>query len=328
MLRWCAAALYVASVVRASHGQDVITTVAGNGGTTFSGDGGLATAASLKYCNSVRALLNASTGGVTLYIADSENNRIRRVDEAGIITTVAGNGAIIFPGDGGAATAASLDFPQSVSPLVNPSTGGVVLYIADTDHQRIRRVNEAGIMATVAGTGTLGFSGDGGLATAAQLYNPFGTSVVYNPNTGGVTLYIADRSNQRIRCVNEAGIISTVAGSDSATGFSGDGGAATAARLSNPQGVATLFNSNTGGVTLYIADTGNNRIRRVTEAGTITSVAGSSSTSGFGGDGGLATAALLTAPTDVALVSNATSGGVTLYITDRGNSRIRRVNET
>ncbi|RYE83848.1 MAG: hypothetical protein EOO65_03270, partial [Methanosarcinales archaeon] len=240
----------------------IITTVAGNEGGAFSGDGGPATAATLYFPSGVSALYNASSGGVVLYIADTSNHRIRRVDEGGIITNVAGNGGGGFSGDGGPATAAQLSYSRSVSALYDASSGRVVLYIADSENHRIRCVDEGGIITTVAGNGTQGFIGDGGPATAAQLKYPSGVAAWYNASSGGVVLYIADSSNHRIRRIDEGGIITTVAG-DGWDGFSGDGGPATAASLYNPFGVLVLYDASSGGVVLCIADAYNHRIRRV-----------------------------------------------------------------
>ena len=238
-----------------------------------------------------------------LYIAEWNNNRIRKVNSAGVISTVAGTGTAGFSGDGGAATSAQLSNPQDVA---LDAAGN--LYIADVNNNRIRKVNSAGVISTVAGSGTSGFSGDGGAATSAQLHWPRGVAL-----DGAGNLYIADNNNHRIRKVNSAGNISTVAGTGTA-GFSGDGGAATSAQLSNPRGVAL-----DGAGNLYIADTSNNRIRKVDSAGVISTVAGNGM-AGFGGDGGAATAARLRDPGGVAL-----DGAGNLYIADRSNRRIRKV---
>jgi sugar lactone lactonase YvrE len=185
-----------------------------------------------------------------LLIADYGNRRIRRVDgTTGIITTVAGNGNGGFSGDGGAATSASMYNPGGVA----VDAAGNLL-IADTDSHRIRRVDgTTGIITTVAGNGTSGFSGDGGAATSASLYNPVGVAVDAAGN-----LLIADYWNHRIRRVDgPTGIITTVAGSVN-PGFSGDGGPATSASLFWPGGVAVDAAGN-----LLIADTGTSRIRQV-----------------------------------------------------------------
>ena len=222
-----------------------------------------------------------------LFIADQTGQRIRRVDAAtGIITTVAGTGTACFGGgsipgvpcgDGGPATSAELRNPWDVA--VDSANN---LFIGDRSNVRIRRVDAAtGIITTVAGTGFPGFSGDGGLAISAELREPRGVDV---DNAGN--LFIADLNNFRIRRV-DAGIITTVAGTSS-RGFSGDGGLAISAELSNPQDVAVDSAGN-----LFIADSSNFRIRRVDAAtGIITTVAGTG-VSGFSGDGGPATSAEL-----------------------------------
>ncbi|RYE82336.1 MAG: hypothetical protein EOO65_05640, partial [Methanosarcinales archaeon] len=289
----------------------------------YSGDGGEATAAMLKSVFNMFVLYNTTSGGVVLYIADRDNNRVRRVNEGGIITTFAGTGVANFGGDGGAATAAQLKVPSGVSGLYNTSSGSMVLYIADTGNHRVRRVNEGGIITTVAGIGTFAFSGDGGAATAAQLFMPYSVSAMFNVSSNKVLLYIADTGNQRIRRVDTTGRISTVAGTGTA-GFSGDGGAATAAQLKTPQHVVALHNVSSGGVVLYITERDNNRIRFVNEGGIITTVAGTG-TAGFNGDGGPATAAQLKAPISVSAMFNASSGGVVLYIADSANYRVRSV---
>ncbi len=245
----------------------------------------------------------AADGSGNVYIADSNNHRIRRIDADGTITTVAGTGTAGFSGDGGPATAAQLDFPTSVA-----VDGSGNLYIADVFNRRIRRVDAGGTITTVLGGGGAGSSGEGVLPTAAHLYNPIGVAV------GGFgNLYISNYSTHRILRVDAFGMITTVAGTGAA-GFSGDDGAATAAQLNRPSNVALDSSGN-----LYIADTGNQRIRKVDTNGTITTVAGTG-TAGFSGDGEAATAAQLDFPTGAALDS---SGN--LYIADTGNQRIRKV---
>jgi sugar lactone lactonase YvrE len=294
--------LYIADTenrrVRKVNTSGIISTVAGNGSPGFSGDGGLATSAGLNYPGDV-----AVDASGNLYIADIGNQRIRKVSPGGIISTVAGNGSRGFSGDGGVATSASLNNPIGIA--VDASGN---IYIVDNGNYRIRKVSTSGIISTVAGTGSGGFSGDGGPATAATLYNPYGVAV-----DGSGNLYIADYQNQRIRKVNTSGIISTVAGNGS-FGFSGDGGAATAASLNAPYGVAVDASGN-----LYIADYGNHRIRKVNTSGIISTVAGTGS-QGFSGDGGAATSAKLNYPSDVAV-----DGSGNLYIADASNQRIRRV---
>ena len=306
--------LYIADTwnyrIRKVYTSGVITTVAGNGvgdvngNSSFSGDGGLATAAQL---NNPQGIAVDVAGN--LYIADTWNHRIRKVDTAGIITTVAGNVYIGFNGDGGLATAAQLSNPQGIA-----VDGAGNLYIADTWNYRIRKVDTSGVITTVAGNGSTGSNGDGGAATSAQLNNPQGIAV-----DGAGNLYIADSGNYRIRKVDTVGMITTVAGNGSA-GFNGDGGLATAAQLKYPQGIGV-----DGAGNLYIADAENHRIRKVDTAGVITTVAGNGMVnadgeSNFSGDDGAAIAAQLNNPTDIAVdrVGN-------LYIADSGNRRIRFV---
>ena len=181
-----------------------------------------------------------------LYIADEGKSNIRKVNAAGIISTIAGNGTYGFSGDGGPATAAQLYRPLGVAA---DDSGNV--YIADFVNQRVRKVNAAGIITTIAGTGTTGFNGDGGLASAAELNGPEGVAV---DKAGNV--YITDPGNRRIRKIT-AGIITTVAG-DSISGHTGDGGPATAAEIMTPSGVAVDSVGN-----IFITDQGKNDIRRV-----------------------------------------------------------------
>jgi sugar lactone lactonase YvrE len=286
-------------MVAASSG--IITTIAGDGTASFSGDGGAATSASLDF--PVALIIDAS-GNV--YIVDQNNCAIRKVTSVtGIITTIAGNGSPGFFGDGAAATSSGLSFPNGVA--ADPSGNQ---FIADTLDNRIRRVAVAtGIITTVAGNGTRGFSGDGGAATNATLSIPKALAVDANDN-----LYFSD-GDFRVRMVASAtGTITTVAGNGT-PGFGGDGGAATAASLNGVTGVAVDANHN-----LYIADVGNSRIRMVAAAtGIITTVVGNG-TRGFSGDGGIATAASLGSPYAVALDANNN-----LYLADRDNSRIRMV---
>jgi serine/threonine-protein kinase len=171
--------------------------VAGNGTRGFSGDGGPAAQAQL----SSPAQIDVDRDG-NLYIADYFNTRIRRVDRAGIITTVAGNGAAGFSGDGGPAREAQLSHIGSVA-----VDGAGNLYISDNDNNRIRKVDPSGRITTIAGTGVAGSSGDGGPATGAQLNNPIGVSV----NATG-EVYVAESGGDRIRKIDAAGIITTIVG--------------------------------------------------------------------------------------------------------------------
>ena len=279
----------------------IITTAAGTGSPGLTGDGGPATAARLSGPEDVFVAANGD-----LYIADTGNHVIRRVVAGtGIITTVAGNGSPGSLGDGGPATAARLNSPRGIA---IDASGDI--YIGDRSNNKVRRVLAAtGVITTYAGTGTAGYTGDGGPALAARLDRPQGIHLAGNGD-----LYVADANNNVVRMISGAtGIITTFAGTGVA-GFLGDGGAATGARLSSPEAV----HLNPAGE-LYIADTSNNRIRRVSTAGTITTIAGTG-TAGFSGDGGSATAAELNAPRGLGISST----GV-YYIGDRTNNRVRKV---
>lgn len=280
----------------------IITTVAGSGAQGFTGDGGAATSASFDniVCTAVDADGN-------VFIADRNNNRIRKVTAAtGIISTYAGTGATSFLYDNNAANTAALNAPASVA-----IDGSGNIYIADKSNNRIRKVTAStGIITTIAGTGTAASSGDGGLATAAQVYTPLGIAV-----DGSQNVYIAESSGHRIRKINAlTGIITTIAGTG-ISGFSGDGGAATAAQISSPFSVDVDASGN-----ILITDRGNQRIRKINGVtGIITTIAGTG-VAGFSGDGGAATAAQLSAPYDACF-----DGNGNVYIADRINYRIRKI---
>jgi trimeric autotransporter adhesin len=278
-----------------------IRLVAGNGFPGYGGDGGRAALAQLNYPGGL-----AFDSAGNLYIADTYNNRIRKVNRAGIITTIAGNGIAGFGGDGNQATLAQLSYPMG---LAVDSAGN--LYLCDVSNNRIRKIALTGVITTVAGDGGECYSGDGSQASSASLDNPTGIAV-----DGKGNLYIADTWNHRIRKVNKAGIITTVAG-DGEEGYSGDGGLAASARIRFPGGLAMDSANN-----LYIADNGNNRIRRVDSSGTITTVAGNAANHKLGDDE-QAEAAMLKEPTGLAIDH---SGN--LYIADCDNNRIRKVNPT
>lgn len=286
-----------------------ITSIFGVDGLDISGDGGPATFAVFD-----------SVGGFVLdlprgymYLADYNNNRVRRVDRDGIVTTVAGSGIAGFAGDGGPATRAQLMEPSDIAVAEDGS-----LYIADSGNNRVRRVDIHGIITTVAGTGQAGydgpvgddglsFSGDGVPATKAMLRTPANLAL-----DGRGNLYISDEGNQRIRRVSTDGVITTVAGSGVTDGGDGDG-PATRAFFRYPGGLTFGPDGS-----LYIVDGGNHRIRRVTPAGLISTVVGTGE-SGDSGDGGPATEARIRA-SGTAIVVDST--GV-LYFSDQ--SRIRRV---
>jgi streptogramin lyase len=282
--------------IRKVNTNGVMTTVAGNGQLGFSGDGGAATNARLNTSYGI-----AVDGMGNLFIADTYNNRIRKVDTNGIITTVAGKSSSGFSGDGGAATNARLYYPYGVMVDTNGN-----LFIADTYNNRIRKVDTNGVITTVAGKSSSGFSGDCGAATNANLYRPQSVAMDGNGN-----LFIADAYNYRVRQVDVYEVITTIAGNGS-TSFSGDNGVATNAGM-NPFGVSV-----DGYGDVLIADRSNNRIRRVDPYGIVTTVAGTNG-SGFNGDGVNATNATLNYVCGVAMDSFGR-----ILIADTGNNRIRR----
>jgi streptogramin lyase len=278
-----------------------ISTYAGTGSAGYTGDGGAATSATFKNPEGVAVGPDGS-----IYVVDSDNHVVRKINPAtGVVTTVAGSGSPGWSGDGLLATAARLQQPQDVAVASNGD-----LYIADTGNHSIRKVTAAtGLITTVAGSGSPGSTGDAGPATLAKLSSPRGIVLASNGD-----LYIADRSNNKIRKVSAlTGIITTFAGTGTA-GYTGDGGLALAARLQSPEGVELASNGD-----LYIADTSNNAIRRVSSlTGFITTIAGTG-TAGYTGDGGAATAARLNGPESVTV-----SASGDLYVADRANNVIRR----
>ncbi|MHA0044045.1 NHL repeat-containing protein [Deinococcus sp. PEB2-63] len=272
------------SRVRKVTPDGVISTVAGTGINNSTGDGGLATAATLNYPSAV-----AVDSGNNLYIAERLGNRVRKVTPSGVISTVAGTGVSSSTGDSGPATAATLNTPFGLA-----VDSGNNLYIAEANGNRVRKVTPSGVISTVAGTGVSGSTGDSGPATAATLNTPFGLAV-----DSGNNLYIAESNGNRVRKVTPSGVISTVAGTG-VSGSTGDSGPATTATLNYPSGVATDSSNN-----LYIVEEVGNRVRKVTPNGVISTVAGTG-TIGSTGDGGLATAATL-------------GGSVGLALDDRDN---------
>ncbi len=222
----------------------IITTIAGTGTPGFSGDGGAATAARISAVSQI-AIDNSGN----IYLSDANTDRVRKIDvSTGIINTIAGTGAVGFSGDGGAATAAKLSDPGSL--YVDQADN---LFINDTRNWRIRKVNTSGVISTICGTGTAGFTGDGGPATAAQI-----SSSGYITGDGCGNLYFSSPAGltRPVRKINAAGIITTLAGG-TGTGYSGDGGPATAAQLRSPAQIALDHRGY-----LYIAD-GDPRVSRV-----------------------------------------------------------------
>lgn len=277
----------------------VITTVAGSGGAGgFGGDGGPATQARLSQP------LGVAVTDTGIAIADSGNHRVRVVDRAGTISTIAGGEAAGFAGDGGPAATALLSFPTGLA-----WSEDLGLLVADTNNNRVRRVAADGAIDTAAGNGLSSYSGDGGSAPDAQLYEPIG--VAGTPDGG---IVIADSLNHVVRRIDPDLTIHLVAGSPDRTGYEGDGGPATQATLEFPTGVAT---DAAGAV--YIADVGNHAVRKVDGRGVITTIAGTG-TAGSTGDGGPAVAAQLSGPTGLSVDR---SGNV--FVADAGNHRIRRI---
>lgn len=281
----------------------IINTVVGTGQCAYTGDGGPATSATLNFPQGI-----AFDGTGNLFIADINNNVIRRVDAVTKnISTYAGSGGQGSTGDGGVATAATLGFPQAVAADANGN-----LFIVDTNNNKIRRVDVGTqIISTVVGTGVFGYSGDGGTATAATMQAPGGLLVDAAEN-----LYIADSGNAVIRKVTAAtNIITTIVGNHG-FGFGGDGGPALSATLTNPFGIA--LDPTTGN--LWLTDYWNNRIRLYNASNQqISTVVGN----GLVGDGGVATSASLYDPRSPTLDSQGN-----LYIVDAQNNRIRLVDAT
>ena len=302
--------LAITMMIATSVKSQIINTIAGTGNFGFSGDGGLATSAELhlppywqNYGVDMGGLTTDTKGN--LYIADSWNNRIRKVNSDGIITTIVGGGTIGL-GDGGNATSAMLSFPSGVAVDANGN-----IYIGDYGNNRIRKVDLNGIITTIAGDGVADFSGDGGSATGARITNPSSLAVDLIGN-----IYFVDYGNNRIRKINTNGIISTVAGNGTQD-YTGDGGSALAAAICT-RCVAVDRSGN-----LYFADDLHSVIRKIDTKGIITTIAGSSIFGrawGFSGDGGSAILAQLAYPMGVSIdaIGN-------LYIADTRNNRIRKV---
>jgi len=240
-----------------------------------------------------------------VYIAMREHNIISRIDTKGMMTRYAGSGESGFSGDGGPAIKANFKTPAGLA--FDPEGN---LYIADRENHRVRKIDTSGNISTFAGIGKAGFSGDGGPAVRAKLNLPSGLATDKKGN-----LFISDRSNDRIRVVDKKGVIRTYAGSGVA-GFQGDAGPALKAQLDKPFGIALDEAEN-----LYIADRNNNRVRKVSPEGIITTVAGDGGFF-FMGDNGPAYRASVAAPTGVAVDKKGN-----LYIADRNNNRIRLVDK-
>ena len=298
LLSLLAITMMIATTIQAQ----TITTIAGNGTSGYSGDGGKATSAEIS---SAIDLAVDSLGNV--YFADASNNRIRKITPNGIISTFAGTGVAGYSGDGGQGINAKF---TPVSVKIGPNGN---FYIVDQLNNCIRKINRSGVIVTIAGNGTSGFSGDGGLATSAQLYQPTCIAIDKIGN-----IYESEYGNNRIRKIDTSGIINTIAGSGVGGNmdYNGDGSPATSYNFSGPAGLAL---DNTGS-NLYIGDQSNHRVRKLNLAtSTISTVAGNGGYS-FSGDGGLAVNATTYDPTHIALDANNN-----LYISDLQSNRIRKV---
>jgi sugar lactone lactonase YvrE len=270
--------------VRKINTAGIVTTIAGTGTAGFSGNGGPATAANIK-----APLGLAADNAGNIYFCDLWNNCVRKIDASGIITAFAGDTGIAaysFSGDGGPATAAAFRHPAFIA--IDRSNN---VYITDAGNNRVRKVDPTGVITTFAGGDTVNI-GDGGPATNAMLPSPAGITI---DNSGNI--YVATSSSQsRVRKIDPAGIITTIAGpGPGSAGINiGDGGPATGAIFNSPEGVATDAAGN-----VYVADTYHGRIRKISTTGTISTVAGNGHCC-YSGDGGYATFARIGDPTGLA----------------------------
>jgi len=290
---------YYSTIISKVDPTGILTIFAG-GGTHVISNGVPATSVMLSEPYGV-----AADAAGNVYFTSSAQGYILKVDASGTLTIVAGTGMTGYSGDGGAATNAQLSFPSG---LKLDAAGNI--YIADQENGVVRKINTSGIITTIAGNHSLpmGFSGDGGAATNAQLFYPTDVAI-----DGAGNVYIADLENFCVRMVNTAGMISTVAGTPSSSSYSGDGGPATNAHLGYITGIAC-----DGGGTLYIADQGNSRIRQVNNSGIITTIAGTA-LSGYNGDGEAATNAELFNPSSVCLDNQGNC-----LVADFENFRVRK----
>jgi sugar lactone lactonase YvrE len=284
-------------VVKVSAGTGIMTIVAGNGTAGYAGDGGLATNAEL---NNPAGLAIDNNGN--LLIADDNNDAVRKVDlTTGIITTFAGNGTTADSGNGGPATSAGVDQPYGLACDRNGNT-----YIVEVGGKSLRMVNASGIISTIAGDTHEGDGGNGGPATAATVYKPYGGWMDAYDN-----LFFSEPDSHYVREINPSGILNLVAGTGTA-GRTGNGGPANVAELDAPRGVS---GDNLGN--LFIAESGD--IREVNTSGIINMIAGTGTT-GYAGDGGPVTAAEFSTAPYIALDSSNN-----IYVADGSNERVRRL---
>ena len=277
----------------------IITTVAGNGGTVL-GDVGPAVNASLEGPYGV-----AFDSHGNMYVTDGYNNRIRKINTSGIITTVAGTGVQGYNGDSIPATTAQIYRPVGITLDASDN-----IYFCDGYNNRVRKIDVAGIITTVAGNGDITYNGDNIPATAAAISNPHCVALGHDGS-----LYITDCSNHRVRKVNTSGIITTIAGTG-VSGYSGDNAPATDAMINFPYGIALDTAEN-----IYFLDSYENVLRRIDGSGTIITVVGNGTTTPLG-DNGPATAGSLNGPGGISIgLDN------TIYITDAHHERIRQVKE-
>ncbi|HEX2058445.1 MAG TPA: RHS repeat-associated core domain-containing protein [Actinomycetota bacterium] len=266
---------------------------------TYAGDGGSARSAGLS---EVRGIATGADGSV--YVADTGNGVVRKIDPAGVITTVAGGGTPAGNGDGGPATAAELIFPTDVALAPDGA-----LYVLDSGAANVRLVDVDGTISTVAGGGVDGL-GDGGPATDAALTTPQG--IALGPQR---TLYIADTGANRVRRVSADGTITTIAGGGSSATGIGDGGPATAAELAGPADVAVAEDG-----TIYVSDSRHRRIRMISPEGTISTLAGNGKTGGAP-EGAVAAASSIGRPAGLAVAPSTGS----VYFAERSRNRIAEV---
>lgn len=275
-----------------------INAFAGNHTSGYSGDGSSALSAQ---CFAPAGIACDNSGNV--YFCEIGNSVVRKVSASGIISTVAGTGVQGFSGNGGPATAAKINQPTGVAV---DDTGNI--YFTDDGNNMIRKINTAGIISTIAGTGTAGYFGDLGLAVNAQLNGPSGVAIDRKGN-----VYIADVYNHAVRKIDTGGRITTIAG-DGSPGYSGNGYSALIASLNFPKGIAVDSTGN-----IYVVDQGNSCVRRINTGGYIYAYAGTD-TMGYAGDGSYGYKAKLSAPTEVAPDR---SGNV--YIADFNNHVVRKM---